>query len=141
MARELVTLIWCDKHQQEKDEQVAGRTYEIGAYSVDLCESCAKPVIQSQQLAELYGAKGERTRRQKADGRGTDDPQTCPICGKTAKNRASLGSHGRHMHGMTLGEMEGAELNHPCPHCDRKFSTYQGASVHQRMAHPEHAES
>lgn len=135
MAKELVTLTWCDLHLAEKDEQVEATTWHLGKGQVDLCAECAQPFQDAQALVDSYGAVGKRTRT-KGKQSGPEDPQTCPVCGKVAKNRDSLASHGRHIHKMNLGELLGDKQDYACPVCGKKFSTPQGAGAHRARSHP-----
>jgi hypothetical protein len=140
MATELRTFTWCDRHQQEKDEQEPGHCYEIGGRQVDLCNECAAPFLAAAQLASEYGRKPKRSHASKTADVPPDlvppvDPLMCKECGKGPYvHVSSLSSHGRTAHGMSRAEMLGEAAPHKCKHkgCGRAFATPQGLVLHAR---------
>jgi len=143
MAKAMITLTWCDKHLTDKDEEVPAEQFEWNGRHVDLCGDCATPLLEVQAIFTEYGSTGKRTPTmqtrtvQKAvAGNRVSDPQGCPICGKTYKNRDTLGTHAREQHGKTLAEIDGKPLDHKCRWCDKAYATGQGLSLHERQRHP-----
>jgi len=138
----MITLTWCDRHLQDKDEEVPAEQFHWGNQHVDLCEECAGPVLEAAELFTKYGSDGKRTPPpqirtvKKAQAAQKDERATCPECGREYLNRGSLGSHARQIHGKSLGALTGSELTHKCRWCDAGYTTGQGQSLHERARHP-----
>jgi len=168
MSQKIVTL--CDIHQQ-RDEEVPGRPFDVVArvdgggfrfVTIDLCESCAKPLVDmvdgfAELGREYTGAVPRppkrrsratsvaRASRPDAGTRGplpveypieeTDDGRVvCPTCGTTAANKSSLRSHLRNRHGQTMSAAYGREDDAAfvCPVCADRFDGATGLSSHIR---------
>jgi Zinc finger, C2H2 type len=145
MSKELVTHVWCDHHEQAKEEQVPGASHSISVdrleVEIDLCPECETPVTELATWLETYGRiqgrKGTRLR-----GGESPDAEACPLCSKLLASHDGVMAHMRNRHGTTLNEYlaqqageDLAELGHVCAECGRAFSTAQGRAVHQRRSH------
>lgn len=140
----MVTLTWCDWHLTEKDEEVPATAMpEFEGMGLDLCEPCAGQVAAMRAFYELYGSKGSRTMRvprsklQVAAAGAMVEKRgqvLCPSpgCGKTYKNRGSLGAHVRQDHATTLPLLEGKPATEVCETCGQKFASKQAIGMHQR---------
>ena len=137
MAIALIQLTWCDRHLQEKNEEVPAEPMpDWGGFNLDLCADCRAPIDEAMALYTEYGSKGKRTKAPKAVARVIpSDPQPgdhrCPQpgCeGLSFATRESLGAHGRQLHNMSIGELLGLPLPFTCDECGRKFSSPQGVA-------------
>jgi uncharacterized C2H2 Zn-finger protein len=138
MSQRIVVV--CDVHQS-RDEDAPGRPYDLmlrepgGTFrmlTVDLCEVCAKPVLDV--FADVVEVGRE------FDGelpRGGKPPTPCPVCGKQYANRGSLRSHVERVHGESVTSATGQSEGLACPHCERTFARSQGLAAHVRSMHPQ----
>ena len=111
--------------------------------ALDLCDDCAAQVVAMRLFYELYGSKGPRTMRpprsrlQVAAAGAQAEKQgrvMCPSpgCGKTYKNRGSVGAHVRQDHDTTLPILEGKPATETCSDCGQKFASVQALGMHAR---------
>jgi hypothetical protein len=156
MARELVTLTWCDLHQAESGEQVPAATWSVayvapdgttGQFEVDACESCGKRYRELVDELTEFGrevkvaGKGRRPAVSARSENPTTDRVSCPARGCDFTGApGGLSTHTRNVHGVTAAELTGA-ASLPCPvkGCDRKFTGRQGVAAHLRSTHPDHS--
>jgi len=144
MSQRIVTL--CDAHQS-RDEDVPGVPYDFALRSnggrftfatVDLCEACAKPLVDV--IAELTEVgrefDGEVPGGESGRKRGrtpipeTEENRTCPDCGLISKSRNASMTHRRVRHRESMG---GPFV---CEDCGDGFATPQGRGAHKAAAHP-----
>jgi hypothetical protein len=176
MAQRIV--VDCDVHGA-RDETVEGTSYDLVVrrsgeafmfLTVDLCESCAKPLadiwvelaevgraFDERDAAELGSAVGSPTKRKRTTSLGkavtspsaahaapTDElASPCPgdDCDYVGPNLSSLRSHVRAVHDMTLAELQGEPTPFECPDCDRAFNRPQSLAVHRSRMHGYRAEA
>jgi hypothetical protein len=135
----MVTLTWCDQCLAEKDEEVqAASMPPYDGMQVDLCSEHAAPVMAARNVYATYGSTGSRhtLRPSTVQKAGKAGAATCPQagCGAVLNGRQSLAAHARQIHGMTIGQLEGKAITHPCtyPDCDRGFTSPQALALHER---------
>lgn len=105
--RTTIVLTFCDNDSIHGEEEVAATTYGLGIAAgdgtwqwtaVDLCDPCAKPLV------DIHAALAYQGRTMPAPGNHRASPErgefTCPECGKTTPTRAGLGTHRSRMHGV-----------------------------------------
>jgi len=141
-------VIFCDAHQA-RDEDVPGKSYDVALrpvagmfefVTVDLCDSCAKPLLdvfaEASELGRVFEGDvpgGVSTKRQRRPPKTT----SCPVCGHAFAHRGSLRQHTRTVHGKSINELEDSTMDvFTCPHCEGKYERPQGLSAHIRSAHP-----
>lgn len=149
MSQKIVTL--CDIHQNRDDVETTGETYDLalrapgGSFrflTIDLCPVCAKaPLDLVAEVAEWGREFDGPTPLPSPPRRGrppkeSDTSVVCPICQNTYQHKASMRSHVRNVHGMSLAEAEGETPTFlTCPDCGDKFTGNQGLASHRRSQH------
>jgi hypothetical protein len=144
MSQRIVTL--CDMHGARDEDQpgspydlairVGGKRFEF--VTVDLCESCAKGLVDvfaeiSQVGRPFDGDPTEAVAKRAKHGVGRRPLETnCPECGHDAPTRSALRSHVTSAHGQTIGELEGSEKSE-CPECHREFAGRAALGSHMRV--------
>lgn len=129
MATALVTLIWCDWHLAEKDEEVpATEMPPFGdGLRLDLCKECAEPVLAVHALYERFGSKGDRTPKPPRNLRAALARQ-----GKTSTQKDA-----RAIAEGAPTTSRGLAALHPCPapDCDSVLGSRQSLAAHARNTH------
>lgn len=138
----------CDIHLL-RDETVPGQPLDVAirvpggafrAFTIDVCEACAKPLQDVfAEVAEagrpFDGDLAKAIGSQKTAGRKPNPgDHVCPHCGRTYATRESLGTHLRGQHNSGLTQEFGMNPrpdDKECPECGQKF-TPQGLASHLR---------
>ena len=139
MVSQLVRSIWCDYHQQAKDEDVPGEEYQVvldgTTTDIDLCAECAEPLAELRAYLSLYGRELKQRGRPKSVPQSERQRSQCPECGKSLADRKSVQAHMRNQHQTTLQEWLAEHTDAPKPDnscsCGRVFSSVQGLARHQ----------
>lgn len=176
MTQEVKVIIWCDPCQAE-DARTEGDHYEPvqlpGAkpLAVDLCERHYKEFLAPlEEMLSAHGQKagapspapssGQRRYRPREGSDPIGPPYLCkvPDCPSEHDyaNAASLGSHVRTVHGLTLADYRGALTSGDWPEsavrswactepgCDKDYSENalpaQALGLHRAKAHGIHSE-
>lgn len=160
MAQRIVTD--CDVHGT-RDESVPAETFDLVVrrqgegfrfLTVDLCETCAKPLtdlwveladkgrsFDGSAAAGLHAAAGSAIRKRPNPLATPTRPRSdsaelkCPACDRDFKNRGTLQKHCRQHHGKRLAELLGESLTHVCPDCGKAFAKAQGLGAHRAKSH------
>lgn len=140
-------VVFCDVHQA-RDEDVSGKSYDLALRSaggsfafatVDLCEVCAKPLLDVfTELVEVgrefedaiprpLKPKNRRGGRQSIPH--TVDNRTCDVCGFISASREGMLSHERANHPRM-------DNPYPCEFCEFSSKAGQGLAAHVRSRHP-----
>ena len=126
------------------------------AHETDLCEQCAKPLLD---LLEELRDKGRPVKRRKsgpaakpraavaavagpeesAQSGGPASALACPVagCEFVGTSAKQLSGHVRRHHDTTLAEARGDALPYRCDVCGRGFARPQSVALHRMKGHPE----
>lgn len=146
MATQIITRTLCDFCQADDVETPDAEriviTINDERWEIDVCKTHGKPLSDFADTLGEYARKvpvGVLAASQPGD---ESKPAVCPLCGKTYRNRSSLGSHGRQQHNMTIGQLFGRDtgVSLTCEDCGRTFDTKQGIAVHRQRLHPQEPE-
>ena len=145
MATQIITRTLCDFCQADEVETTDDVETVLVAingqrWEVDGCKPHRQPLLDLADTLAEHGRKVPMRAEIAPDGSARVE---CPACHKSYKNRASLGSHARQDHGLTLGQLEGRDTgkSFTCDECQREFDTPQGYAVHRNRAHGVKAQS
>ena len=115
MAREIIQRVWCDpcliNSEGEEHSDATETVITVGSMkprNLALCDRHAKEMLDPlvEVLKEVAIAE-PAVQARVATAVAPSDRITCAECGRTLKNRGSLGSHVRNGHGFTLAEYWG----------------------------------